>query len=186
MPENRPSGDHVRERLFDRLYEDHVEAVRRYAWRRDPAFVDDIVAETFLVAWRRLDEVPASPRAWLIGVARNARLNLRRATRRQRAVADRLADTSPRAAEAEAPAIVSEIVAAALARLPERDREVLTLSVWDDLDRAAIAEALGCSRANVSVRLHRARRRFAAEVERLGAGNPSSLPSSLLPGGLDA
>jgi RNA polymerase sigma-70 factor, ECF subfamily len=176
--------DYARERVFDRLYEEHVEAVRRYAWRRDPALADDIVAETFLVAWRRLEAVPPSARPWLIGVARNARLNLRRSERRQRALADRMAQATPDTPSTGDPA-ASEIVRAALMRLPEQDREVLTLSAWDDLDRAAIAQALGCSQANVSVRLHRARRRFAAEVERLGSGAAVSLPPSLLPGGLD-
>jgi RNA polymerase sigma-70 factor (ECF subfamily) len=162
--------DFTREARFNRLYEEHFEAVRGYVWRRDPSIADDIVAEAFLVAWRRLDDVPTSPRPWLIGVARNARLNLRRGANRQRAVAERLADATP-TPTGPVDAGVSEVVGVALARLSERDREVLLLSIWDDLDRAAIAAVLGCSRANVSVRLHRARRRFAAEVDLLGFGS---------------
>jgi RNA polymerase sigma-70 factor (ECF subfamily) len=174
-----------RERLFSRMYDENVEAVRRYAWRRDPALADDIVAETFLVAWRRLSDVPASPRPWLIGVARHTRLNQRRSAQRQRAVAERVAEATPSVVgDAEDP-VASELVHAALARLAERDREVLTLSVWDHLDRASIAQVLGCSQANVSVRLHRARRRFAAEIERLSHGTGRSPSPSLLPGGLD-
>jgi RNA polymerase sigma-70 factor (ECF subfamily) len=174
----------TREARFNRLYEEHFEAVRRYVWRRDPSIADDIVAETFLVAWRRLDDVPTSPRPWLIGVARNARLNLRRGANRQRAVAERLAGATP-TPTGPVDAGVSEVIAIALARLSERDREVLLLSVWDDLDRAAIATVIGCSRANVSVRLHRARRRFAAEVERLEYGAHLVRSPSLLSGGLD-
>jgi RNA polymerase sigma factor (sigma-70 family) len=176
--------DITRETRFNRLYEEHFEAVRRYVWRRDPSIADDIVAETFLVAWRRLDDVPTSPRPWLIGVARNARLNVRRGANRQRAVVERLADTTP-TLTGPVEVGVSEVICIALARLSERDREVLLLSVWDDLDRAAIAAVLGCSRANVSVRLHRARRRFAAEVERLGSGSHPVPSSSLVSGGLD-
>jgi RNA polymerase sigma-70 factor, ECF subfamily len=174
----------TREARFNRLYEDHFEAVRRYVWRRDPSIADDIVAETFLVAWRRLDDVPTSPRAWLVGVARNARLNVRRGANRQRAVAERLAEATP-SPTALVDAAVSEVIGIALEDLSERDREVLLLSVWDDLDRAAIAAVLGCSRANVSVRLHRARRRFAAAVERLESGAHLVPSPSVLSGGLD-
>src|SRR2546423_7741391 len=67
----------TREERFNRLYEEHFEAVRRYVWRREPSIADDVVAETFLVAWRRLDDLPVSARPWLIGVARNVRPNLR-------------------------------------------------------------------------------------------------------------
>jgi RNA polymerase sigma-70 factor (ECF subfamily) len=54
----------------------------------------------------------------------------------------------------------------ALARLPERDRELLMLVCWEGLDHAAVASVMGMSRANVAVRLHRARRRLARELER--------------------
>lgn len=79
-----------REARFNRLYELHLDAVRAYAWRRAPGLADDIVAETFLVAWRRLDEVPDDSLPWLIGVARNVRANLRRADRRREALVERL------------------------------------------------------------------------------------------------
>src|SRR4051794_13973535 len=81
----------TREQRFNRLHEEHFEAVRRYVWRREPAIADDVAAETFLVAWRRLDDVPVSARPWLIGIARNVRLNLRRGAKRQQALAERLA-----------------------------------------------------------------------------------------------
>jgi RNA polymerase sigma-70 factor, ECF subfamily len=151
----------AREARFTRLYEQHHETVRRYVWRRDPDLVDDVVAETFLVAWRRLDDVPEEGVApWLIGVAGNVRRNARRSARRQAAVSTRLADAVPRLPDAGATR-EGTALQAALRGLAERDREVLLLAVWDGLDRAAIAAALGCSKANVSVRLHRARRRFA-------------------------
>lgn len=150
----------AREARFTRLYEDHHDTVRRYVWRRDPGLTDDVVAETFLVAWRRLDEVPADAAPWLIGVARNLRRNARRSVRRQEAVSSRLADAVPQLADSGAPREPAALQAA-LRTLPPRDREVLLLAVWDGLDRTAIAAALGCSKANVSVRLHRARRRFA-------------------------
>jgi RNA polymerase sigma factor (sigma-70 family) len=154
--------------------------VRRYLWRRDPSAADDVVAETFLVAWRRLDDVPPDARPWLIGVARNVRLNVHRSARRQQAVASRLTETMPEPVAVEAHG-ESDAVRAALEKLSGTDREVLLLSVWDDLDRAAIAAVLGCSTANVSLRLHRARRRFGAA---LACVNPDlARPRSLLTGG---
>jgi RNA polymerase sigma-70 factor (ECF subfamily) len=173
----------TREERFTCLYDEHFEAVRRYVWRREPAIADDVVAETFLVAWRRLDDVPAEARGWLIGVARNVRLNSRRGAQRQRAVTDRLWVTADFAAEDDSHA--TDIVHSALAALSPRDREVLLLAVWDDLDRAASAEVLGCSKANVSLRLHRALRRFAAAVDELSAGPSPRLSSPLISGGTD-
>lgn len=149
----------TREARFTRVYEAHLETVRRYVWRRDPDLVDDVVAETFLIAWRRLDDVPENAAPWLIGVARNVRRNTHRSARRQEAVSARLADAVP-PLEGAGSSREAAALGAALRSLSARDREVLLLAVWDGLDRGAIAAALGCSKANVSVRLHRARRRF--------------------------
>jgi RNA polymerase sigma-70 factor (ECF subfamily) len=170
----------TREARFSRLHEEHFEAIRRYVWRREPALADDVVAETFLVAWRRFEDVPPNPRPWLIGVARNVRLNARRTARRQQAVVNRLAETVPESATAGAPA-ESEAVRTALTKLSPSDREVLLLSVWDDLDRTAVAEVLDCSKANVSLRLHRARRRFSTALA--GENSVSPISASLITGG---
>jgi DNA-directed RNA polymerase specialized sigma24 family protein len=158
---NEPMSE--RESRLNELHAEHFEAVRRYVWRRDPALADDVVAETFLVAWRRIDEVPSDARPWLIGVARNVRLNVRRSAQRQRALADRVAHSESDIAVPD-PWKPGGAVRAALASLSDRDREILLLAVWDELDHAQIAVAVGCSRANVSLRLHRARRRFAAAL----------------------
>ena len=152
----------TREERFNGLHERNFEAIRRYALRRAPALADDIVSETFLVAWRRIDDVPDDERPWLFGVARNARLNLERSRRRQQAVVSRLAaDPADSTDEADGR---RETVAAALSSLSERDRELLLLHAWEGLNRREIAAVVGCSVANVSVRLHRARSRFAAAL----------------------
>ncbi len=179
------AADPAREARFNEIYEQNFEAVRRYVWRRGPLLADDVTAEVFLVAWRRLDHVPANALPWLISVARNALLNERRRARRQTAVQGRLA-AEPGYSESTPNAVASDLVEAALAALPERDREVLLLSVWEDLDRAAIAQALGCSKANVSVRLHRARHRFAEELERRSPAAQSRLHPATSTGGFDA
>jgi len=169
----------TREARFNRLYEEHVEAVRRYLWRRDPSLCEEVLAETFLVAWRRLESVPDDARPWLIGVARNVRLNLRRSAQRQRALATRLRETVEVRAQFD-PAVESELVRTALESLREPDREVLLLSLWEGLDRTAIACVLGCSTANVSVRLHRARRRVARAIRELSSGDSERAPASRL------
>jgi RNA polymerase sigma-70 factor, ECF subfamily len=158
--------------------------VRRYAWRRDPATADDVVAEAFVVAWRRLDEIPDDARGWLIGVARNARLNLARSQRRQQALAARIPrEPQPDLVESGLPAPLSEALQEALRNLAPLDREVLLLSAWDELDRAEIAVALDCSKAAVSVRLHRVRRRVQRALDALDYRTGTSASVIAIPGG---
>src|SRR5437868_14033193 len=69
------------ESRFDEIYERHREDVRLYVRRRVAAdAVDDLVAETFLVCWRKLDDVPREPLPWLDAVARKLLANHYRAT----------------------------------------------------------------------------------------------------------
>ena len=183
-----------REGVFNALYDAHYASVRAYAWRRDPAFADDIVAETFLVAWRRLGDIPAeAPLPWLLGVSRNAFLNIQRGERRRRKRELNEATSASQTHETSSPpedfAESGSGVWRILQQLPAGDREVLLLVAWEGLDRAAVAKVLGCSRANVALRLHRARRRFQALFEQPGTRGPSdpahpiSQSSSLLPQG---
>lgn len=152
----------AREARFTRLYESHHSAVRAYAWRRGPDTADDVVAETFMLAWQRLDHLPAEPLPWLIGIARNVRLNHERGERRRR---DRELRSVPTDGD-DTPSFMEGLEARssltdAFRRLPERDREVLLLAAWERLDRAGLATALGCSKTAAGVRLHRARGRLA-------------------------
>ena len=164
-------SDDEREARFTALFDAHREAVRAYVWRRDPELADDVTAETFLVCWRRLEAVPPDPLPWLIGVARNIRLNQRRGELRRGRLERRL--RSERAVSPDPAAAVGErdAIQAALRKLDERDREVLLLTAWDRLDREAVAVVLGCTRANVAVRLLRARRRLARELAVTGAAS---------------
>ncbi|MBG0567354.1 sigma factor [Actinoplanes aureus] len=76
------------EERFNRLWHEHAAAVLAYARRRvDEAQADEVVAETFVVAWRRLAEVPVAARPWLFGVARRVSANQRRSERRWDALA---------------------------------------------------------------------------------------------------
>ena len=152
---------------FEALYRQHFRGVLGYALARlEPERAKDAAAETFLVAWRRLGEVPAEPAGWLFGVARKVVAQQLRAGSRRDALAMRLAAVGYR--ESGHPADPADEVAqresalAALARLGERDREVLTLLAWHGLTTGQAAEALGLTSVSFAVRLHRARRRLAS------------------------
>ncbi|VTR76130.1 RNA polymerase sigma factor [Cellulomonas hominis] len=153
--------------LFDRTHQPLLAyAVRRVS---DPADAADVVAETYLVAWRRLDDVPDgdAARPWLFGVARRVLANLYRGERRRHALAERLRDSlTELAVEDESPATG---VVAAMRRLPGPDQEVLRLVAWEELARDEIALVLGISRTAVRVRLHRARRRLMEQMARMAA-----------------
>jgi RNA polymerase sigma factor (sigma-70 family) len=153
---------------FRELFEAAFGAVRRYVHHRGVTggAADDIVAETFLVAWRRLDDVPEDdPVPWLLAVARNVWLNQRRMDRRRQAFVRRLPPPAavPPPAEPTDPSDWAA-VRAALARLADDDREILCLVAWDGLTSAQAAKVLGCSAGAARVRLHRARQRLAAEL----------------------
>jgi RNA polymerase sigma-70 factor, ECF subfamily len=160
-----------REERFEDLFREHYAAVRGYALRRAPGDVaQEVVAETFLVAWRRLDDVPDDALPWLFGVARRVLANQRRSERRSVALERRLAEAEAAAPDPGDPSErlgEAEFVRAALARLSDRDREALMLVAWHGLSGARAARAAGCSRAAFAVRLHRARARLAAELSAL-------------------
>jgi RNA polymerase sigma-70 factor (ECF subfamily) len=155
---------------FERLFASHYGELVRFAGRRvgfDAA--GDVVAETFLVAWRRLPEVPVEhARAWLYSTARGVIANEQRAGRRRdrlqmRARDDVVADD---AVVSDHAAVVTDQlrVRAVLDCLSPGDQEMLRLSEWEQLDTSELAAVLGCSRTAAKVRLHRARRRFASRL----------------------
>lgn len=149
---------------FEELFGAHFRAVSAYALRRaTPGDVDDAVAETFLIAWRRLDEVPMEPKPWLLGVARRVLANQRRAAGRRAALMERVAHEPQHQPEL----LRRTPVLQALGRLSESDRELLLLFAWDGLSTDEAATTLDCSRTAAKVRLHRARRRLRAQLQRL-------------------
>lgn len=153
--------------------EDAHEAAFSEAWRRDgprvAAYVrrhvtsddvQDVVAETFLQAWRRWDDVPDPPIGWLIATARKVVGNSRRSTRRRTALRDRLGLLEQAARpEADAGMLATDRMAAlqALAALPDHHREALLLVAWDGLSPDAAADVLGVRPGTFRVRAHRAR-----------------------------
>jgi RNA polymerase sigma-70 factor, ECF subfamily len=151
-----------REARFAVVFERHVEDVRRYLRARSPAQVaDEVAADVFMVAWRRLDDMPDDSLPWLLGVARRCRLAAERSERRQRDVATRIAAETT---DDGSPELADGALAAALARLTEADRELLLLIAWEGLDASQAGIVLGVRRGSVYMRLHRARRRLAAAL----------------------
>lgn len=151
---------------FTDMYRTHYGAVLRYAMRRtDPHTARDVVADTFLVAWRRLSAVPADPaqaEPWLYGVARRVLANSERARRRSEQVGERLLREAGTDAPDPADGVAERArMEQALRQLTERDQEALRLVGWEELDLAGAALAMGCSRSTMAVRLHRARGRMA-------------------------
>ena len=156
-------------RDFEALYDRCAAAVLGYCLRRTtPELAEDAFAETFAVAWRRRDAVPAEPLPWLYGVARKVIANQRRSARRQAAVARRLVETARAPSAADAPESSRRVVTA-LSQLRETDRELLLLVAWEGLKPAAAAHVLGITPARCRLRLHRARRRLERLVARADA-----------------
>ncbi len=151
---------------FRRVYAVNFEPLLGYAMRRvaQPEDAADVVAETFLVAWRRSSEMPpeAEIRLWLYGVARRILANHRRGTTRRDRLGERLRHGLRAMTAIDPGREVPErlTVHAALAKLGELDREVLMLTFWECLEPREIAVVLRLAPATVRTRLSRARTRF--------------------------
>jgi len=156
---------------FGQAFEEHAGAVHRHALRMtaDRSVAEDVVSLTFLEAWRlraRVEPEGGSLRPWLLGIATNVIRNSRRAARRHR---EAMAKLPPRE---DAPDFAVELTGriadaeqllaakAALERLRPAEREVFALCVWEGLDHAAVAEALGKPVGTIRSRLSRARARL--------------------------
>jgi RNA polymerase sigma factor (sigma-70 family) len=155
-----------REDSFRRLYQAHYRSISAYARRRlDPQDADDIVAETFLVAWRRVQDIPDGEFAlpWLYGVARRVISQGRRSGQRRGRLLARLAMVG-RHDETRMPETDSlgdrQLVHQALASMRPNDRELLRLAEWEELSAPQLALVFECTPNAIAIRLHRAHRRF--------------------------
>ncbi|MDX6647172.1 MAG: hypothetical protein QOK40_2899 [Miltoncostaeaceae bacterium] len=166
---------------FERLYGAHLAQVFAYALRRTgPEAAHDIAAETFLVAWRRIDQVPDAALPWLYGVARRVLANRTRAAGRQATLVERLAAEPPGLVPAHGPEQIDPRLVAALSVLSDDERELIRLLAWEGLDRREAAAVLGVGRPAVRLRLHRARRRLSAALAAESAADAADPPSPLV------
>ncbi|MBO1333713.1 RNA polymerase sigma factor [Streptomyces sp. VRA16 Mangrove soil] len=170
------SDSSTTDEAFAAAYRAHYWAVSRFVARRlDPGAahdVEEVVADVFSIAWRRRAELPPeAPLPWLYAVARNCLANTVRGLGRRRRLLDRIGhhETAHRrqvvpGPDADEPgAWIHE----ALARLNPADQEALRLTTWEELGVDELAVALECSRGAAAMRLHRARRRLRAEIDRM-------------------
>ncbi|MBC6461089.1 sigma-70 family RNA polymerase sigma factor [Actinomadura sp. HBU206391] len=151
------------------MYNDNYRRVLAYALTKaEPHAAEDLASEAFLIAWRRLDDVPAQALPWLLGVVRNLLHKQRDGDHRRSALTERIAALT--AAESTTWDVAEHVIEresalAAVATLPEQDLEVLTLVTWHGLTPKEAAKVLGCSATAFFVRLHRARRRLAKALD---------------------
>ncbi|MFG1962411.1 RNA polymerase sigma factor [Nonomuraea sp. NPDC049028] len=155
---------------FEAVYRATYDQVIAYAGRRcdSPQDAADVVAETFTIVWRKMDELPpgAEARLWVYGVARNVLADHRRRALRHQSrhreldteMADLYGDPADHNVELNA-------IAQAFSTLSDDDRELLSLVAWEGLGRKEIATMLGLSRNAVRIRLYRARKRFSLALD---------------------
>ena len=160
--------------LFAEFYRRHYRPIRDFCRRRVASdLVDDAVAETFLTAWRHLDDVPAGDEAlvWLYRVAFRVIGHQWRSTARRRRLELRMRSLGRGFGSASDESVMDgeehQLVLSAAARLGDTDAEVLRLVAWDQLSVVEIAAVLEIAPNAVKQRLHRAKRNLAREYRRL-------------------
>lgn len=146
---------------FTECWHSEAPGVARYARRHVGAHdASDVVAETFLQAWRRWEEVPTPAFPWLLATARHIIGNQRRAARRRMALQERLKLLDGAARSAADTAVLAadrREALRSLAELSEEHREALLLIAWDGLSTRDAAHVLGVREGTFRARLSRAR-----------------------------
>ena len=165
----RPRADERFQVIYNTTYQD----VFAYCLRRSNVEdAKDAAADVYLVAWRRIDDVPNGDEAlpWLYGTARKVLANQRRSRSRFGHLAAKLRNETPQEPTSPEAAVVrqeqEQQVLDALAKLRDSDSEVIRLALWEELPHADIAKVLGCSDRAVTMRLHRAMKRLGRQIPR--------------------
>jgi RNA polymerase sigma-70 factor (ECF subfamily) len=158
---------------FERCFREHYAQLLAFSIRRVSGreIAEDVAADTFAVAWRRRDRIPDLALPWLYAIAGHVIANQYRSTRRRQNLDTRLAHETGVVAPGSDPAESlgrRDAFSAAFALLAEPEREVLRLIAWDGLDTRDAARVFGCSPGAFRVRLHRARRKLARQLEAAG------------------
>lgn len=164
-------GADTPEAQFDALFREHYPRLLSFALRRcqNRATAEEIANEAFLVAWRRWDDLPDDPFPWLAGTARKLLANMRRSESRRVPATwdgDEHGLINP-AEDLEDQVIQRRLFKDAFERLNERDRELLRMIYWDGFTNKEAAASLGCSYSLLTLRLHRARKRLAKNLDEI-------------------
>ncbi len=166
-----------REARFEDLYRSTATDLLAFLTRRasDPEEATDLLAEVYLVAWRRLDKVPTDDgaRLWLFGIARNLLMKDSQRQQSHQAIVRnvtqelaRLAAYQPETSNED----LAERIRGCLDKLPATHREVLLLTAWEGLKPREIAKVTGATANVVRVRLHHARQALARELRPPASG----------------
>jgi RNA polymerase sigma-70 factor, ECF subfamily len=169
---------------FEHCFREHYAQVLAFSMRRVSAreVAEDVAADTFAVAWRRRDRIPDPALPWLYAIAAHVIANQYRSAHRRHNLDARLVHEYGAAAAESDPAESLDrrnAFSAAFALLDEPEREVLRLIAWDGLGTRDAAQAFGCSPGAFRVRLHRARRKLAKQLE--AAEHPSQEDRTAVP-----
>lgn len=156
-------GSHAADRFRSAHQATYADLLRFVTRRTSASDAEDVVAEAFLVAWRRVEDLPMAlgdQRAWLFGIARNCLLNNGRSHRRHDALAVRSAEHPPVSdQELDEDFLARRLdIATAWPRLTAVDQEVIALTAWDGLTGPEAAAVLGISPVAFRLRLSRARK----------------------------
>lgn len=180
MTRSQRPGTAEREAAFRAFFTaTHPDLLRFVQRRVHPSHADDVVADVFLVAWRRYDEAPPGldrQRAWAFGIARNCLLNTRRGIDRQEALAVHLAHAVPTPSPpgADPESVVARVdLAAAWRELDAADQETLALSALDGLTAPEAGRVLGISSVAYRLRLMRARTTLRRHLDRRSTSTPT-------------
>ena len=156
---------------FERLYREHAQAVFAYCARRASAEdAKDATADVFAVAWRRFADVPNDDGQlpWLYGVSRNVLRDRSRSLRRRDRLTAKVASHHEPTVEGPEPQVVRssehDAVLAAIAKLPEKDQEIIRLVEWEGLSREQVADMMYVSRAAIDKRMARAYKKLARHL----------------------
>lgn len=149
---------------FESIYNSASDSVLAYVLRRiDRETALDVVAETWLIAWRRRTEIPKNSLPWLLGVARKVLANHRRSNSRRDSLLEKLSHRpleESSLTESMSSMDFDGTVAQILQTLSSSDQEILCLVAWEGLRPKEAAQVMGYSASIFSVRLHRARKKF--------------------------
>ena len=148
------------------VYEQYAPAIVRYAARRvERDAIDDVVADTFAIAWRRLPR-EGDPLPWLYAVARRVIHGHRRSHARRVRLLGRVAGHDARIAAPDVSHLIVDDpqLAHAFARLSAVEQEAICLVAWEGLSMDDAARAAGCSANALAVRYSRARAKLSAAL----------------------
>lgn len=174
----------TRTERFEDIVNEVFEPLQRYLYRRMPAdSVDDVLSETLMVVWRRLDEVPPDASLpWCYGVARKVLSNHRRGDQRRLRLVDRLiAEPAQVAADPQGIDDGDPDLEAALALLSDQERELIHLWAWEQLEPREIALVVESTPNAISLRLSRAKQKLANSLERQNRTASGHSPDKQVP-----